>query len=396
MDHGCHDMSEQVVAPRVWKGHPLWLVGFRPFFPLACLHAVVTPLVWVLMLSGVVHGPAGLAAMQWHAHEMFYGFGLAVVGGFLLTATKNWTGVRGHHGRTLQLLVALWGLERVTVWAGGAWPSWARWAGLNLYAAALVALVLWTLLRGRKTDSYRDNALFVVALPVVLVARALLVSQEHFATGVTLTLAIFRLVFLVMLERTVPPFMKGGVQVTVPRVWWLDTAIKALGLVLLSAPWLPALVRSGVDVALAVLVVARFATWSPHRAFGRLEVGVMFAGGLALAAQLVLDAVPGAWVGSLPLHVFTFGTMGLIIPAMFFRIANGHTGRPVRFGPVERAVVWLMALGFVARVIAPQVVPTAYRELIWLSAGCWMVGFAVVGVRITPMLFAERVDGKEH
>jgi uncharacterized protein involved in response to NO len=389
-------MSEQVVAPRVWTGHPLWLVGFRPFFPLACLHAIITPLLWVLMLSGVVKVPVAVPAMQWHAHEMFFGFGLAVVGGFLLTATKNWTQVRGHHGRTLQLLVGLWGLERVTVWVGGEWPWWARWAGLNLYAAALVALVLWTLIRGRKTDSYRDNSLFVVALPVVLVARALVLSPEHFAAGVTLTLALFRLVFLVMLERTVPPFMKGGVQVTVPRVWWLDSAIKGFGLVLLSAPWLPATARSGVDVMLAVLVVARFATWSPHRAFQRLEVGVMFAGGLALAAQLILDAVPGAWVGTLPLHVFTFGTMGLIIPAMFFRIANGHTGRSVRFGPVERAVVWLMVIGFVARVIAPQVVPSAYRELIWLAAGCWMMGFAVVAVRITPLLFAERVDGKEH
>lgn len=389
-------MSEPLAAPRSWTGHPVWLVGFRPFFPLACLLAVVTPLLWVLMLSGAVTPPAGLMPMQWHAHEMFYGFGLAVLGGFLLTATKNWTQVRGHHGRTLQLLVTAWLLERLTIWAGGAWPDWLRWTGLHLYAAALVALLLWTLVKGRRADSYRDNVLFVVGLPVLLVGRTLLLIPEHFAEGVTVTLAIFRLAFVVMLERTLVQFMKAGFQIALPRIGPLDAAIKVLAFSLLAGPWMPPTVRVVAQVSLAALLVIRFALWSPHLAFRRLELGVMYAGGLALAAQLVLDAFPRAWVGTLPVHVFTFGTMGLIIPAMFFRIANGHTGRPVRFGAVEKAVLWIMVAGFVARVVAPQLVPALYTQWVWVAAACWMTGFAVTGVRITPLLLAERVDGKEH
>lgn len=384
------------MTERTWKGHPLWLVGFRPFFPLACAVAVVTPLLWVLMLAGGLRPPSWLQPQQWHAHEMFYGFGLAVLGGFLLTATKNWVQVRGHHGRALQALVAAWLFERATMWWGGEWPTWLRWVGVEAYGALLVALVLWTLVRGRKQDSYRDNFLFVVALPVFLAARALLLSPAHFAEGREVTLALFRLAFVVMLERTLTQFMKAAFQVTLPRVAVLDGSIKALALTLVAGPWLPTPVRVTVEVTLAVLVTARFVAWKPHLAFQRIELGVMYAGGLALALQLVLDAFPRAWVGTLPTHVFTFGTMGLIIPAMFTRIANGHTGRPVRFGPVERAVLWLMVLGFVARVVAPQVVPGAYRELVWLAAGCWMLGFAVVGVRITPLLLAERVDGREH
>lgn len=68
----------------------------------------------------------------------------------------------------------------------------------------------------------------------------------------------------------------------------------------------------------------------------------------------------------------------------------------MRFEAVDRAVLWLMVLGFVARVVAPQVWPGAYRELMWLAAGCWALGFAVVGARITPLVLAERVDGREH
>lgn len=80
---------------------PLWLVGFRPFFALACLAGASLPLAWVLIFSGGVSPTPtfGVTALQWHAHEMFFGFGWAVLGGFLLTSTKNWVGIRGHTGR---------------------------------------------------------------------------------------------------------------------------------------------------------------------------------------------------------------------------------------------------------------------------------------------------------
>ena len=79
--------------------HPLWLVGFRPFFALACFSGLALPLLWVLIYRGLLPAPdTSFAAVQWHAHEMFFGFGWAVLGGFLLTATKNWVQVRGYHG----------------------------------------------------------------------------------------------------------------------------------------------------------------------------------------------------------------------------------------------------------------------------------------------------------
>ena len=96
------------------SGHPLWLAGFRPFFALACLAGASLPLAWVLMLSGVLPMPSSLArpALQWHSHEMFFGFGWAMLGGFLLTSTKNWVGIRGYHGGTLMFLAAAWLFDR--------------------------------------------------------------------------------------------------------------------------------------------------------------------------------------------------------------------------------------------------------------------------------------------
>ncbi len=373
---------------RHWRGHPLWLVGFRPFFLLAALTGAVLPLLWAAMYAGALAAPPGLSSLQWHAHEMFYGFGFAVLGGFLLTASKNWVKVRGHYGHTLQVLMALWLAERVLLWWLGAGPH------AFIFPVALAVAVSWTLVRGRAHDSYRDNALFVFALTAFVGARWLLLSPAHFEAGRELTLALFRLAFVVMLERTIPPFMRGAFQYEVRHVPPLDIAVKVLAVALVPAVWWPAALRIVIEWAFVLAFLARLMLWRPLVALRRVEVAVMYVGALCLALQVALREV--ACVGSAPLHLFTFGTMGLIIPAMFTRIAQGHTGRPIRFGVAEHVALSLMLLATLVRVVAPQLLPGLYTQWVVAAAVGWAACFVIIGVRIAPMLWAERVDGKEH
>ena len=95
-------------------------------------------------------------------------------------------------------------------------------------------------------------------------------------------------------------------------------------------------------------------------------------------------------------QVLTTPTMGLIIPAMMTRIAKGHTGRPVAFDLFDKAALVLMMVGFLARVVGPQFMPSEYRTWVWIAAGCWSACFALITVRITPLVLRPRVDGKEH
>ncbi|MCE1244078.1 NnrS family protein [Oryzomicrobium sp.] len=380
--------------------HPLWLVGFRPFFTLACLAGVVLPLVWAVLFTGEWHHAPALAPVQWHAHEMFFGFGWAVMGGFLLTSTKNWVNVRGYHGAPLIALVAAWLVERYALWAGADWPRPLFLLAGNLFLLAIVAMLAATLVVHRKTDSYKDNAIFLVVLPLFLIAKNLLLDAGTFALGVTMTLGLFRMAFLVMLERTVTAFMKGAFQVTLPRHAALDMPIKGLGLVLVAAGWLPPPLVAAVALALAALLLARFVLWQPRLGLSRIDVGVMYLGYLAIVAQLLLEALavihPVAWVGTVSVHTFTFGAMGLIIPAMLVRICQGHTGRKVVFTRADKAVLWVMIAGFVLRVAAPQFYPAAYGHWIHLAALCWAVAFAVLAWRFVPLLFRPRIDGREH
>jgi uncharacterized protein involved in response to NO len=382
------------------SGHPFWLVGFRPFFALACLAGLGLPLLWVLMILGAAPAPmVPFATVQWHAHEMFFGFGWAVLGGFLLTSTKNWVGIRGYHGAALMFLVAAWLFERAGMWFGGRWPAFLFEISNTLFLASIIAMLLWTLVRHRKEDTYRDNAVFLLILPAFLIAKHLMLSAEHFQIGVSMATGLFRMAFLVMLERTLTQFMKGIFQVGILRNAALDRTIKLLGLLLVGAGLMP-LLAGWISLLLALLLTGRFFFWKPQLAMRRIDLGIMYLGYIAMVLQLLAEFLgqlaPPAWVGAFSMHVFALGVMGLIIPAMLIRISKGHTGRKVVFDPFDKLVLWIMIAAFVLRVIAPQLRPDAYALWILLAACGWFSGFAILAWRLIPLLAQARVDGREH
>jgi uncharacterized protein involved in response to NO len=381
---------------------PLWLVGFRPFFALACVSGLSLPLIWIALFTGKLQlAPASFSIIQWHAHEMFFGFGWAVMGGFLLTSTKNWVHVRGYHGAPLLFLAAAWLFERAGMWWAAHWPPLLFQLSSHLFMVSIVALLLWTLLRHRREDTFKwDNTYFLVVLPAFLVAKHLLLSPAHFQLGISVTTGLFRMAFLVMLERTLTQFMKGVYQVQILRNPLLDNAIKALGLLLIFERLLPPPLSGCVALLLAVLLLVRFGFWKPQLALRRLDLGIMYLGYLAIAAQLIIvfldQVLHPAWVGTVSVHVFTFGVMGLIIPAMLVRIFKGHTGRKVQFDPADKRVLQVMMLGFAFRIVAPQLAPARYLLWLWLAAACWFICFSLLAWRYVPYVLKPRVDGKEH
>ena len=393
--------SQRILINVFARTHPLWLVGFRPFFALACLAGLSLPVAWILVFKGVLPAPQRFSPVQWHAHEMFFGFGWAVLGGFLLTASKNWVGVRGYHGGTLMFLAGAWIFERIGMSFGAGWPAPLFLLSNNLFLLSIVALLLATLIRHRDKDSYRrDNVFFLIILPLFWIAKTLLLQPEHFHLGWSMTLGLFRVAFLVMLERTLGQFMRSAFSVEILRKPALDMAIKMLAAALIFGALLPAPLLTGLELILALLLLGRLAFWHPFKAFTRLELGIMILGYLGITAQLLIDALPPpgilGWVGTASVHAFTFGTMGLVIPAMMIRIANGHTGRKVIFGRFEKTVLWIMIAAFFLRLVGPQFLPGAYLRWLDLAATCWFLAFGLLAWRFIPQLAQARIDGREH
>ena len=383
------------------SNHPFWLVGFRPFFTLACLAGMLLPVLWALMFSGTLPAPATpFTSVQWHAHEMFFGFGWAVLGGFLLTSTKNWVNIRGYHGLALMWLAAAWIIERLGMSFGGTLPMPLFLLVNNLFLGSIIAMLMWTLIRHRDQDSYRDNAFFLVMLPAFIFAKYLMLAGGDFTAGYSMAIALFRLAFLVMLERTLTGFMKAAFQAQILRHPVLDMAIKLLGLLLVIEFVLPRPLTAVISLMLATLLAIRFFFWKPQLAFKRIDIGIMYVGYLCIVGQLLIEAIGHVasfvWVGSVSVHLFTFGAMGTVIPAMITRISKGHTGRKVVFDGIDRLVLYIMLGALCVRILLPQLAPAAYLGWIHLSAACWLIAFGILAWRTIPMLLQPRIDGREH
>jgi uncharacterized protein involved in response to NO len=227
-----------------------------------------------------------------------------------------------------------------------------------------------------------------------------MLSADYYQIGWSMAVGLFRMAFLVMLERTLPQFMKGVFQVSILNNPMLNRAIKILGLLLVFANLMPPQLSGWIALLLACLLAGRFIFWKPQLAMRRLDIGIMYLGYIALVSQLLIEflrqIVHPEWAVSVSIHVFTFGVMGLIIPAMLIRITKGHTGRKVVFDTFDKSALWVMMLAFVLRIIAPQLHPAGYTYWIYLAASCWFICFVLLAWRYIPFLIQPRADGKEH
>src|SRR5690348_11128892 len=105
----------QIPRLRPYSGPALLSYGFRPFFLLGSVYAGLEILAWLPMFYGDLSLTTAFSALDWHVHEMLFGYVMAVVAGFLLTAIPNWTGRLPLQGGPLLVLVVIWLAGRVAV-----------------------------------------------------------------------------------------------------------------------------------------------------------------------------------------------------------------------------------------------------------------------------------------
>ena len=389
---------EQPRDDRVALSH----LGFRPFFLLAGLYAVISMALWLWLYHGQPGiTPMTLAPSQWHAHEMIYGYALAVVAGFLLTAVRNWTGVQTLHGSALLLLALSWLAGRILAWVPGAVPAMALLdLGFNL---ALVAAVMYPVARARQWTQMPVLALplAMAALHLVFYAGLLGLLPRGVPIGLYGGLYLVVLLILVMGRRVIPFFIEKGVgeAVQVRNRHWVDVGTVVLMPAFIvaelaqGAPWMAGLLA----LVLALLQSVRLYDWH-HPAIWRrpllwslyLAVAWMALGFALRAMSLVTPLDPFA-----ALHAFAYGGIGLVTLSMMCRVSLGHTGRSV-FAP-PRSVTWMLlpvALGALVRVVLPLWLPAWHGIWIGVSQALWIAGFGLFALVYAPMLVRPRVDGR--
>jgi uncharacterized protein involved in response to NO len=380
-------------------------LGFRPFFLLGGIFAVtaVATWLWILSYQGGLPRGSSLGLVQWHAHEMLLGYGLAVIAGFLLTAERNWTGVQTLHGAPLLLLAALWLLARVMPFVPYA-QAIPIMAMLDLvFNSLLCVALLYPIVKVRQ---WKHLAIWtkVLLLLVANVAFYLGVfNQLDDGARLGLYLALYLIISLIMLmsRRVLPFFIEKGVgyPVTLRNQRWLDLTSLALMLVFIVVEVflvLPAYAAI-TAAALAVLHAWRLAGWYTHGIWKKPLLWSLYLGYAWLVAGFALKALSywGTVNPMLAVHAFAYGGIGMITLGMMTRVSLGHTGRDVFNPPRLLSALFLLLLaGAVMRVVMPLLTSGSYAMWIFYAQWLWMAAFGGFVLVYAPMLVKGRVDGK--
>ncbi len=355
---------------------PLWSSGFRPFFLAGAAYGPIAMVLWML---------APLPPL-WHAHEMVYGFAVAIVCGVLLTALPSWTGAVELRGVPLATLAVLWLLGRAAMFSSSALSGLIA-AVLDCALLPVLCVLLAPVLgSGRKR-------LFLWTLPP-LVALALGNILFHVAlargsvedAGWAIRLGLHALAFLFSLYGGLltPAFTRNYLRARGERAAAILVPLEyatAAAMVLFAAADLAAAApRWMAGAALLALAVqgVRALRWRGWRTAGEPLLWTLHLGYLWFLAMFVLRALaectpavpPDAWT-----HAFTLGALGLVMTGLMTRVVLRHTGRALVVVPAMCAAYWLVFAAALLR-LAYSVHGLGDRVL-WASALAWSGAFLI-------------------
>ena len=390
------DRRERAAAPSGAPGFALWNLGFRPFYLLASLFSAVSVLLWAAQYSGWLPS-SYLQGPLWHGHEMLFGYTLAVIAGFLLTAVRAWTGQPTPTGVPLMALAALWVLGRVLVLT----PLSTAAAAVNAaFPIALAVAIGIPLARSRNVRNYFFVGLLVLMGGLILALH--LAAQGVFELpprlGLLLAMDVVLFIMAVMGGRVIPMFTNNGVPGTrAARHALVETLALGSVISLFVADllqWHPAVV-AGIALVGAIAHGVRLLLWRSWRTLATPLVWILHAAYAWIVVHLALRGLSGLDVlaESFAVHALTMGAIGGLTLGMMTRVARGHTARPLVADHFELAIFLLIQVAAVVRVFGGMASPGLYMASVQLSGLLWAAAFGLYAVRYWPVLTRPRLDG---
>ncbi|MEO7035903.1 MAG: NnrS family protein [Polyangiaceae bacterium] len=381
---------------------PLLEKGFRPFFLLGAAFAVLAVPLWIVALKGGLEPGGAFGAMQWHAHEMLFGFSCAIIAGFLLTAVGNWSGRETVTGWPLGALVGLWALGRAAVFFAARLPRLIP-ALLDVsFLPALAIACALPLFAARSLRNYGFVGLLFGLATANAAAHGYALHGDlesvrlahHFALNLIVVLLVG------MTGRVVPMFTRNATHLAwIRAIPLLERGSLAALILLALCDLVPRAspLSAAVSAVGAAFLLARMRFWGTQHTARQpllwiLHVGTLFIP-LGLLLRVLAFAVPSVPLGS-SLHALTAGAIGSLTLGMMARVSLGHTGRLLT---PSRGVTWAflsLVSAAVVRVGAPFFPGSWYFGALTVAAALWSSAFALFLFAYAKILFSARADAR--
>ncbi|WP_045611142.1 NnrS family protein [Vibrio vulnificus] len=388
-----------ITDKKVEEKIPAWLrLGFRPFFLLGSVYAIIAIAVWVWIFQTGQPTQLQVPGLWWHVHEMLFGFAMAIVAGFLLTAVQNWTGINGTKHYRLALLVALWLLPRILLWTPV--PLWLT-SSIEALFLALVAFEIGS--RVVQAKGWRNLffvPLFLLAIGANFASYATIKGMPPFTSSAVWQAMLwwFTLLLSVMGARVIPFFTarRFNFEKANPIVW-LDWAANLPLVMLFLLSFFPVTMA---QLGQPLMVIAggaqlvRFIRWKPWLTLSESLVWSLHTAYLCLPLSLLLRGLlDNPFASHNLIHLFAIGALAGLILAMIARVTMGHTGRMIYQGPNMSLAFGALFLAALVRSFGVIFAPAQLFIWIDISAALWVFAFTLFVWKFGYMLVTPRADG---
>ncbi|MGE0230382.1 MAG: NnrS family protein [Flavobacteriaceae bacterium] len=386
-----------------YTGPALFSAGFRPFFLLGSLQAGLSVFLWLSVHQGWLNLDPAIPPVEWHIHEMLYGYLPAALTGFLLTAIPNWTGRLPVQGWPLAALAMLWLAGRALMLApsGTDWRIVAAVDCAFLLAVALVAL--------REIAAGRNWRNLRVLLPLAVLSAGNAVFHLEVAGGgfsdYGRRIGFAAAIILISLigGRIIPSFTRNWLvrqnATALPSAFGrfdaLTIAFSAAAMLLWIA--IPdARATAAAFMFAALLQAGRLARWQGLRAWRDPLVLILHASYLMVPAGFALLGAAMLWPGAISsaagLHAFGAGAIGVMTIAVMTRASLGHTGHALAAGTATRIIYAAIVLAAVTR-IGASLTAGGGTGLLIFSASAWSAGYLLFALVYGRILVRPRSRG---
>ena len=383
---------------RSYQGPVLLSYGFRPFFLFGAIYAGLAVLAWLPMFNGELELWTAFTPIDWHVHEMLYGYLPAVVTGFLLTAIPNWTGRLPIQGMPLLTLVMVWIVGRVAVAVSGE----IGWLPAAIVDAAFLTLVVAATGREIVAGGNWRNLRVIGLVTLLLVGNVAFHVEAHVQGnaqyGVRIGIAATVLLIVLIGGRIIPSFTRnwlvrenpGRLPVPFARFDAVVIVFSAVTVALWTVQPFGRLTATLLAIA-AALNIVRMARWAGDRTWRDrlvliLHVGYAFVPlGFLLASAAALSIV----LADAGIHAWTVGAAGVMTLAVMTRASLGHTGNALKASALTQAIYAAIVVAALAR-ICSSLEPAWSELLLDVTAITWCIAFFGFAGSFGPLLSGKQ------